>query len=48
MKNRSWDQKVWYSDMSSVKKKFQWKPRINFKKGLSKTLIWHKDFYDEK
>lgn len=48
MKNRSWDQKVWYSDMSSVKKKFGWKPRINFKKGLSKTLIWHKNFYDEK
>ena len=48
MKNRSWDQTIWYSDMSNVKKKFKWKPKINFKNGLSKTLIWYKDFYNEK
>ena len=48
MKKRNWDQAVWYSDMSNVKMKFKWKPKINFKNGLSRTLIWHKNFYKEK
>ena len=48
MKDKSWDQTVWYSDMTKVKKRFNWSPKINFKKGLSKTLIWHKNFYNEK
>ena len=42
MKNRSWDQKVWFSDMSHVKKKLGWSPKYNFKKGLFKTLLWYK------
>ena len=47
MKNRSWDQTVWYSNMTNVKNKLNWKPKINFKKGLYKTLIWYKNFYNE-
>ena len=47
MKNRSWDQTVWYSNMTNVKNKLNWKPKTNFKKGLYKTLIWYKNFYNE-
>ena len=48
MKNRSWDQTIWYSDMSNVKTSLRWKPKINFKEGLYKTMIWQKNFYNEK
>ena len=48
MKNRSWDQQVWYSDMSYVKKKIKWRPKISLINGLSKTVNWHKIFYDQK
>ena len=48
MKNRSWDQKVWFSDMTYVKRKLKWCPKIDYKKGLYKTLIWHKEFYKKK
>ncbi len=45
MKNRKWDQTIWFSDMSYVKKKLQWYPKITYKKGLYKNLIWYKKFY---
>ena len=48
MKNRSWDQPIWYSDMSYVKKKIKWRPKISLFNGLSKTVNWHKIFYDKK
>ena len=48
MKNRSWDQTIWYSDMSYVGRKIKWKPRINLKNGLLKTVEWHKKYYKEK
>lgn len=48
MKNRSWDQKVWFSDMTYVKRKLKWSPKIDYKKGLYKTLIWYKEFYKKK
>ena len=48
MNNRMWDQPIWYSDMSYVKKKLKWYPKINYKKGLYKTLIWYKKFYTKK
>ena len=43
MKNRSWDQTIWYSDMSYVRRKIKWKPVINLKNGLLKTVEWHKN-----
>ena len=46
LKNRSWDQTQWYSDMSHVKKKLGWTPKIGYKKGLYKTLTWYKNFYN--
>tara|TARA_B100000787_G_C16196569_1_gene301325 strand:- start:1950 stop:2900 length:951 start_codon:yes stop_codon:yes gene_type:complete len=46
LKNRSWDQTHWYSDMSHVKKKLGWAPTIDYKKGLYKTLTWYKKFYN--
>ena len=48
MKNRTWDQSIWYADMSYVRKKIKWKPRINLKNGLLKTVEWHKKYYNEK
>ncbi len=48
MKNRSWDQTIWYSDMSYVRRKLKWKPKINLKNGLLKTVEWHKKYYNEK
>ena len=41
MKNRNWDQKVWFSDMSYVKKKLGWSPKNNYKDGLYKTILWY-------
>ena len=46
MKNRSWDQKNWKADMTKVKNKFNWKPKYNLKRGLTKTISWHKKFYN--
>ena len=46
MKRRYWDQKIWIADMSKVKKKFNWKPKYNLSKGLTKTISWHKKFYN--
>ena len=48
MKDRLWDQTIWFSDMSYVKKQLNWKPKINFKQGLKETLIWHRKFYNDK
>ena len=48
MKNRAWDQSIWYADMSYVRSKIKWKPRINLKNGLLKTIEWHKRYYNEK
>lgn len=42
MQNRSWDQKVWYANMSKVKKNLNWKARIDYKKGLRKCFFWYK------
>ena len=38
MKNRSWDQTVWYSNMTNVKNKLNWKPKINLEEGLKKLI----------
>ena len=48
MKNRYWDQTVWYGNISLVKSKLKWKPEVNLKKGLEKTVNWYKKFYNEK
>ena len=48
MKNRYWDQTVWYGNTSLVKNYLKWKPKISLKKGLEKTVNWYKEFYNEK
>jgi len=45
MKNRDWDQTIWYSNNSYVKKKMNWKPKISLKNGLNKTVNWYKEFH---
>ena len=47
MKNRSWDQIIWYANTSYVRRKFNWKPKTSLKKGLEKTVNWYKEFYDK-
>ena len=41
MKNRSWDQKIWLSNISKAKKKFNWKIEFNLIKGLKETIKWY-------
>ena len=48
MKNRTWDQTTWYADMSYVKRRINWTPKLNLNNGLSKTINWYKNFYNEK
>jgi len=46
MKNRYWDQSIWYSNNSHVKNKLNWKPEVSLKKGLASTVNWYKEFYN--
>jgi len=48
MKNRYWDQTIWYGNMHYVKNKLKWKPKVSLKKGLKKTVNWYKIFYNDK
>lgn len=48
MKNRDWDQTIWYANTSHVLNKLNWKPKVSLKKGLEKTVNWYKKFYYEK
>ena len=48
MKNRYWDQAIWFANTSYVQKKLQWKPQVDLKKGLEKTVNWYKKFYTGK
>ena len=41
MKNRSWDQKIWVSNIKKAKKKFNWKIEYNLTKGLKETINWY-------
>ena len=45
MKNRYWDQTIWYADNSYVKKKFNWKPKVTLNKGLEEIVKWYKENY---
>ena len=47
MKNRYWDQSIWYSNNSYVKTKLNWKPKVGLEKGLLNTVNWYKKFYNE-
>ena len=47
MKNRYWDQSIWYSNNSYVKTKLNWKPKVGLEKGLANTVNWYKKFYNE-
>ncbi len=40
MNKKSWDQEIWLSDMSLVKKKLKWKHKFNLDSGIKKTYIW--------
>ena len=42
MQNRSWDQEIWISDMSLVKKDLNWNHKYDIVKGLKKTIAWYK------
>jgi len=42
MKHKSWDQKIWLSDMSLVKQKLNWTHKISPESGIKKTIVWMK------
>ncbi len=42
MQKRKWDQEIWLSDMSIVKKKLRWKNKINLDEGIKLTTLWLK------
>ena len=45
MKNRYWDQNIWYANTSLVLNKLNWKPKVTLKKGLEKTVNWYNKYY---
>ena len=47
MKDRSWDQKIWYADMKYVKKQLRWEPKINYYNGLKQPFLWYKKYYEK-
>ena len=45
MPSRKWDQIIWQADMSNTNKILGWTPENSLKTGLSKTIEWHKHYY---
>ena len=40
MNKKTWDQDIWLSDMSLVKKQLKWEHKVNIDSGIKKTYIW--------
>lgn len=43
MEKKIWDQEIWVSDMSLVKKDLNWTLKYDIIKGLKKTILWHQN-----
>ena len=48
MKNRNWDQKIWLADTTYVKNYLKWKPKINYRQGLTMTYLWNVNYNEKK
>jgi dTDP-D-glucose 4,6-dehydratase len=38
MENRSWDTTTWVSDPRKIERELGWRPKLDFKAGLKKTI----------
>ena len=42
MPNREWDLTDWFSDISKVRQRFGWAPKIELEEGLERTAAWYR------
>jgi polyisoprenyl-phosphate glycosyltransferase len=47
MPNREWDLTDWFSDISKVRERFGWTPRIELEEGLERTAAWYRCLPDK-
>jgi nucleoside-diphosphate-sugar epimerase/glycosyltransferase involved in cell wall biosynthesis len=47
MPNREWDLTDWFSDISKVRERFGWMPRIELEEGLERTAAWYRSLPDK-
>ena len=47
MPNREWDLTDWFSDISKVRDRFGWTPRIELEEGLERTAAWYRSLPDK-
>lgn len=40
MKNRNWDMKNWYGDISKIKKDYHWQPKVSLEEGIKRSIEW--------
>ena len=47
MPNREWDLTDWFSDISKVRERFGWAPRVDLEEGLERTAVWYRSLPDK-
>ncbi len=47
MPNREWDLTDWFSDISKVRERFGWGPRVDLEEGLARTAAWYRSLPDK-
>ena len=47
MPNREWDLTDWFSDISKVRERFGWAPRVDLEEGLERTAAWYRSLPDK-
>ena len=47
MPNREWDLTDWFSDISKVRERFGWAPRVELEEGLERTAAWYRSLPDK-
>ena len=47
MPNREWDLTDWFSDISKVRERFGWAPRVGLEEGLERTAVWYRSLPDK-
>jgi polyisoprenyl-phosphate glycosyltransferase len=47
MPNREWDLTDWFADISKVRQRFGWEPRIGLEEGLERTALWYRSLPDK-
>src|SRR5207253_5753525 len=47
MPSRDWDMPDWYADISKVRNRFGWSPRVPLEEGLARMAEWYRDLPDK-